>query len=65
MEYQLKAAVTEDAEWVNELTYNTMRPWVEESWPSETDQRHYYELNIFDLSDIHLAPAFHGNGQEN
>jgi len=49
MEYHLIDAKPSDAQWVNELTINTMRPWVEASWKEESYRQHYYDLNSFDL----------------
>ena len=48
MNYTLTDAVPEDEDWVNALTRNTMRPYVEESWMQDKDREYYYKLNSFD-----------------
>lgn len=48
-EYRLLPATSADEDWVDALTYKTMKPYVEASWAEEAERRRYYELNRFDL----------------
>lgn len=57
MEYYLVAAVPEDAEWVNDLTVISMKPWVETSWETYAERQRYYELNSFSLQTTKIIIA--------
>jgi GNAT superfamily N-acetyltransferase len=47
MEISTRPAVASDAEFVNALTRETMRPYVEATWPSADEREDYYRLNRF------------------
>ncbi len=48
MKYHLYPAGNEDAGWINKLTRETMKPYVDLSWTTESEQEAYYKLNEFD-----------------
>ena len=47
LKYALRPSRSEDEKFVNDLTRETMRNYVEATWPEEADREHYYEINRF------------------
>lgn len=43
----LRPSTPGDEVFVNALTRETMRPYVESTWQSDTEREHYYQLNAF------------------
>ncbi len=51
----LRAATSEDEEFVDDLVFTTMRRYVEATWPNDSAaQHHYYEINKFDPSNTRI-----------
>ncbi|MBI9108577.1 MAG: GNAT family N-acetyltransferase [Spirochaetales bacterium] len=57
MEYQLRDAVSEDEQWVNSLTEQTMGSYIRETWDTDSEYRHYLDLNCFDLGTTKIIIA--------
>jgi GNAT superfamily N-acetyltransferase len=49
-----RPAVASDEEFVNALTRETMRPYVEATWPSDAEREEYYRLNRFQQSETEI-----------
>ena len=43
----LRIAEQDDEQFVNDLTRETMRPYVEETWSDEVSREEYYKINSF------------------
>ena len=49
-----RPAVASDEEFVNALTRETMRPYVEATWPSDEEREEYYWLNRFQQNETEI-----------
>src|SRR5271165_1717803 len=49
-----RPAVASDEEFVNALTREAMRPYVEATWPSDEEREEYYWLNRFQQNETEI-----------
>ena len=54
MEISARPAIASDEEFVNALTRETMRPYVEATWPSDEEREEYYWLNRFQQNETEI-----------
>jgi hypothetical protein len=49
-----RPAVASDEEFVNALTRETMRPYVQATWPSDEEREKYYWINRFQQNETEI-----------
>jgi len=51
----LRPATNRDAQFVDDLTFKTMRPFVQATWPNDAAaQQHYFAMNSFNVSNTRI-----------